>query len=78
MKRRQRANAESSPVAGYDWICDEAGIHNNLSPFRLRWDKSGCGSFWRKKECFSLGVSLGYAFLLRWEATGDRPFRNSF
>ncbi|OGV40208.1 MAG: hypothetical protein A2X48_20635 [Lentisphaerae bacterium GWF2_49_21] len=36
MERRQGANARSSPAAGCDWICDEAGIHKNLSPFGLR------------------------------------------
>ncbi len=36
MERRQGANARSSPAAGCDWICDDAGIHKNLSPFGLR------------------------------------------
>jgi hypothetical protein len=36
MESRQGANAKSSPVAGCDWICDDGGIHKNLSPFGLR------------------------------------------
>jgi hypothetical protein len=36
MESRQGANAGSSPVAGCDWICDDGGIHKNLSPFGLR------------------------------------------
>ncbi|OGV41752.1 MAG: hypothetical protein A2X48_14160 [Lentisphaerae bacterium GWF2_49_21] len=36
MEKRQGANATSSPVTGCDWICDDVGIHKNLSPFGLR------------------------------------------
>jgi len=36
MERRQGANARSSPGTGCNWICDNAGIHKNLSPFGLR------------------------------------------
>ena len=38
MEIRLGANTRSSPVAGCDGVCDNAEIHKNLSPFRLRWD----------------------------------------
>ena len=39
---------------------------------------SGCGSFWLKEECSSVGVSLRYASLLRWEATGGQAVQKFF
>jgi len=38
-RRLWRDGKEQTPgaaPAGCDWICDEAGIHKNLSPFGLR------------------------------------------
>ena len=49
--------ADLLAVAGSIRICLPSGFAR-----MLRRDKSGCGSFWLKKECSSLGVSARYAF----------------
>jgi hypothetical protein len=36
MDKRLGANARSNPVVGCDWLCDNAGIHKNLTPLGLR------------------------------------------
>ncbi|MCX6984149.1 MAG: hypothetical protein NT118_05260 [Lentisphaerae bacterium] len=55
MDKRLGANARSNPVAGCNWLCDNA-------PESIRICRpSGCGSFWLKEEYSSVGVSTRYA-----------------
>ena len=73
-RRLWRADKEQTPGAAPLWAV--TGFATRSESIRICLP-AGCGSFWLKGEYSSVGVSHGYAFPIRWEAMGDRPFRNS-